>query len=183
MNRRPTWIMLGLLAIALLVLAFMEWTPQGKQISQTPTPTNTPLLLSGWDPERITRVELSSPDQPVYILTRQDNGNWIITDNPSPVNQDSINSLLQTLTNTTIRATLSGDITQDATGLATPILNISLQDAFGATVRIKIGNQTPISSGYYAQVDGQAPVVASKYNIEDLLSLSSPDQLLSSTTP
>lgn len=183
MNRRPTWIMLGLLAIALLALAFMEWTPQGKKISQTPTPTSIPLLLSGWDPERVTRVEFSTPDQSTYVLTKQANGTWIMNDNPNPVNQDNLYYLLQSLTNATVRATLSSDINQDATGLATPTLNIALQDSFGATVRIKIGNQTPISSGYYLQVDAQAPVVASKYDIEDLLSLASPQKLLSPSTP
>ncbi len=178
MNRRPTWIMLGLLAVALLVLAFFEWTPQGKQISQTPTPTSPPTLLSGWDAERIVRIQIQQSGQSEFVLSRPSGGLWVAENESSAINQETVSFLLNSITSASIRSSLSNDLAQDVTGLAEPILFLSLQDTFGAKVEIKIGLQTPISSGYYVQVNSDSPVVAGKYEIEDVLSISSLQALI-----
>jgi hypothetical protein len=64
-----------------------------------------------------------------------------------------------------------GTPADDSLGLAQPAYRIGVQAGEARDFEILVGKRTPTGFGYYAQVDGQTPIVVDQFNIDTVVSL------------
>ena len=173
MIRRGTWIVLAIFALlldAVLILQNQRGSVKLVEAGVTPSATEQPRLLNGWEAQDIVAVELKGEGR-AFNLTKAADGAWTAgPDTPAPVDAAQVDSLLSALASARILSGLGADSPLDSIGLTAPANIIIVQNTQGARSEIRLGGLTPTSSGYYAQVDSNPPVVVSTYNIDTLLS-------------
>jgi hypothetical protein len=170
MNRRPTWILLGLF-IALLITA---WLMQSKPFGKLPTPTVTPGLASLFDLQAnpVIFMRISDASGRAVTVEKDANGKWMLIE---PASQSADVERIQTAV---IRAQGVSIITKlddtpdlKAIGMDPPTYRIELKLADGQKQVAFIGNLTAIGSGYYAHLDGAPLYIVNKYGVEGMLDI------------
>ena len=144
-----------LIAVAvLLVLAagiFISNKKQAAKEKAGPTTNTTKIVSIPDDQFQEIRIQKASGDT---IDLKKENGKWAMTQPKAlPADQDSVSSLVSTLSNITADSTVeekAADLTPY--GLAKPSLEVQITPKSAKTVTFEIGDDTPTSSGAYAKL-------------------------------
>lgn len=197
MIRKGTWIVLVFFIVLLGAAIFLNRTPGGltfAQPTETISPTAIPRLLADWQADEIVYIEMkgqtqSSADSAVsgaagtVSLTKEEDGNWTIgPNNNEEARLGTVENLLSQLTTVRILSALDTSLPLDTAGLVEPRTVITLRSSNNRQTEIRVGGTTPTNSGYYVQLDSNAPVVVSTSSMDAILSLFDPAQL-SEPTP
>jgi len=181
MIRKGTWIVLFVFAVLLGLAFYLNKNPLPSETSATPTATAVPPLLEGWNEAEIVSIEYKG-DPGAVTLTQNPDGSWTLgPDNPRPAAIDKVESLRTSLASLQVQSILNTTDPLDAVGLAAPTRVLLVHSSAGKQSEIRIGNLSPTGSSYYVQVDNQTPVVVSKYSLDGVLSVLSPEMLAAPT--
>jgi hypothetical protein len=172
MIRKGTWIVLAVFVVFIGTLLILQRTRGNvKFITEavTPSATSAPLLLQGWQPADINYIEWRGEGQSL-TLTQSADGAWLLgPDQNAPVESSQVDSLRSSLVSLRPLSSLGASNPLDALGLSAPLNIITLRAASGMQAQFLLGDTTPTGSGYYAQINGGAPVVISKFELESIL--------------
>ena len=152
------------LTIAMVVLAalmgVLYWSNHHKAKEEESVKASAdaaPKILS-LNQADIVAVGIDRKDQPQLNLTRSQSGVWQITaPEPLPANQDSVSSLLSTLSSLNSDRLLeekAGDLA--GYGLAAPTFSVDITLKDNKTQKLLVGDQTPAGNSYYAMLAGDA---------------------------
>jgi len=150
------------LLIACLVLAALlgalYWSNRHPADSASSTKTATdaaPKILS-LAPQDITGLTIQSEAQPAVTLARNNSGQWQITaPQPLAADQDSVSSLLSTLSSLSAERLLEDKVSRPASyGLAAPAVQIDIALKDNQSKQVLIGDQTPSGNAFYAMLQG-----------------------------
>jgi len=184
MIQKKTWILLILFFVILSLALFIEQTPSITSSLRTATPTVFLKLFPGWSVEDLASLQLSdAKTQAIVGLEKYSENTWGFSPPQVAleVDQGKVQSLISSLLSLEILNTINANSTLEQYGLLPPNLIITLQNTQGETKLMNIGSETATASGYYVQVDDGMPAVISKYGIEGILQLFSPEGLILQT--
>lgn len=173
MVRKPTWILLGVFAVLLAGVFYLQKNPLPEAASKTPSPTAAPKLLEGWAPGDIVYMEMKDGQGKDIQMTQDaDGGNWTL----GPEGKQKVESgLAEEIRSQAVEfravTTLPAGYQLDPIGLQTPKRSLTLRSKQGKQVELRIGSATPTGEGYYVQVNNQAPVVVNQSTIDGTLDL------------
>ncbi len=147
-------------ALLLATLAGLFWWSNKKEASATKapaTPTTTKILEVPQDQIQSLRIEKAGSES---IELKRVAGKWSITAPKAlPADQDAVSSLLSTF------GALNADKLLDEKapnleqfGLTRPSLSVAATKQDGKTVKLLFGDETPTSSGSYAELAGDPRV-------------------------
>lgn len=150
------------LSIAMIVLAalmgVLYWSNHHKakeEESVKASPDSSPKILS-LNQADVVEVHIGRKDQPGIDLARSQSGTWQITaPKPLPADQDSVSTMLSTLSSLNSERLLeekAGD--PAAYGLAAPALSVDVRGKDNKTQKLLVGDQTPAGNSYYAMLAG-----------------------------
>jgi hypothetical protein len=167
MIRRSTWVIIIIFVLVIGMAVLVEKTPYF-QPSPTTTPTSAPRLLIS----SISALQLVDANGPTVSIKRDAKKTWVAEQPQNAlVDQGNITELESQLMSLEILSTPQPSPPADATGLQSPAETITITDTANQQHILKIGKQTPTSSGYYAQMDQGKPVVVSKTTIDRIVEL------------
>ncbi len=173
MVRKQTWILLAVFAVLLGVTFYLQKNPLPKAAgSVTPSATSAAPILQGWDPSSIVWLESKDSQGGTIVLSQDSQGNWTLgQDGKQKVEAGVPEEIRAQVTTMSPAASLPPSFALDPAGLKAPTRVLTLRDKQGKQAEIRIGNETPTGSGYYVQVDQQAPVVVDKTTVDGTLDL------------
>jgi len=185
MIRKPTLILLAILALLVGLTFYLQKSPAAQVDSDsatvTPSQTPRPSVLEGWQSTSIVFIQLSSSDGSGFDLVPSDKAEdeWILgPEDGGPVSLGTIERIRSEIVSLKVVAGLEDNYTLAAFGLEEPDRVITIRSSDGKQAAIRIGSQTPTGSGYYLQVNDQAPVIVSKASLDSLFELLEKDSLL-----
>jgi hypothetical protein len=173
MIRRSTWVVFGVFVVVAAVAIWLLKSPTSPMPSgaQTPSPTNTPKLINGWDTETVVSLELDRPTAEAVRLVVGQDKSWINETKPGSIAPGKVDQLLAELFAAETLAKLPADYSLDSLGLVNTGTVILLKSADGKTMQVTVGIVTPTGSGYYVQLDENAPVVVGKPDLDAVIQL------------
>ena len=170
--------------IILLVTLFVFETNNIQLLKQTPSPTAQLKVYEGWNIENIVRIDHQSGDLEGLSIIKNSDNSWTFPSSTSLVDQGTVQELLSTLESMVILTQLEPGFDLSSIGLVSPQHNIILTSDSQEKIEMWIGSQTPTGSGYYVSINNQPPIVISKYNVDSIIELLSPNNLvLQTATP
>jgi len=170
MIKRPTWILLILLA--LVIGAFFLVKNQPASSSQdTPTPLGNSYLITPAD-GTLQSIRVSDDQGRVVKIQKDPNGVWVVT-LPAPGDADqALASAAETQVGALLIVTaLDTPPALGTVGLTHPNSTIELTFSEGAEHKLEVGDATAIGSGYYVRLDAGSIYVVSSSGIDSLLKL------------
>jgi hypothetical protein len=181
MIRKSTWIVVAIFVVLLAGAFYLRENPLPSAASTTTSPTAMPVLLSGWSDNDIVSLEYKG-EQGLVTLVKNPDGSWLLgPDNKAPASIGQVAYLQAQLVAMRVDSVLNTTDPLDAVGLASPSRMITLRNDQGQQVEIRVGKLSVTGSGYYVQLDNQAPVVVNKYTLEAVLDGFNRDQLAAPT--
>lgn len=173
MVRKPTWILLGLFAVLLAGVFYLQKNPLPEPASKTPSPTAAPRLLEGWAAGDIVFMEMKdSQGKDIQLTQNADGASWTLgPDSKQKVESGLVEEIRSQVVEFRAVTTLPAGYQLEPIGLQTPKRSLALRNKQGKQAELRIGAATPTGDGYYVQVDNQAPVVLSKNTIDGTLDL------------
>ena len=178
MNRRTTWILVGLAAL-LAAYVWYSGQPRGNAAAGTETPS-VPTPIPGSGPLFNTTAEqiagvwiVDMAANRSVALSRNAEGNWEVTSpdvRPADPNQaQSWASQFATVFVSTV-ITQTTDLTPF--GVLSPTYTLGVKLVDGSNLRASVGDKAPTGSGYYVLRDGESnAVVVSTSAIDGLVAL------------
>ena len=154
----------GLLVAAIVLAALtgtLYWSNHRKPAASTTlSAAETSPKILDIKPAEATSIEISKPGAEDLKLGKNDAGKWQITSpKPLPADQDSVSSLLSTLSPLdSDRVVEEKAVNLHTYGLEKPSLKISIAEKNQKTEELLLGDDTPTSSGAYAAVKGDPRV-------------------------
>jgi hypothetical protein len=168
MIRRGTWIAIAVL-LALVGLSYFLRDRQSKTAeAATPTQGLSPLFdaILG-EPSRI-RIESAAGQ--ATELARNADGAWVL-DAPEEVEADQAAAQAAATQIGALRILSTVDLAPEIIGLDAPAYTLILSFNDGSAHSLRIGSITPITDGYYAQLDDGPYLVVDKYGLDELIGL------------
>jgi hypothetical protein len=179
MIRRSTWIALALL-LGLVGISFFLRDRQTKTAEvATPTQGLSPLLDNLGEPSLI-RIESAAGQ--TMELARTADGTWVL-EAPEEAAADQAAAQAAATQIEALRILSTVDLSPEVIGLDAPAYKLTLNFEDGSTHSLLIGSVTPITDGYYAQLDGGAYQVVDKYGLDVLIELVGAPPYLATPTP
>ena len=180
MIRRSTWIVLIFL-LALIGLSFYLRGREARELAAaTPTEGVSHLFAGGEGAPTMIRVEDSLGV--AVEFSRDEQGIWVLNAPESAAADQAVAEAAATQVDA-LRVLSTVDLAPDIIGLDSPAYTISL--AFGQSIahKLLIGAVTPISDGYYVQLDDGPYQVVDKYGLDELTGLLTNPPYLATPTP
>jgi hypothetical protein len=183
MIKRPTWILLILLALA-IVAYFLVRNHNTADLSAASTPTTpveTFLVTTADGALQNLRV---SDSQHIVEIRRNTSGTWIIDLPTAGLADESLVGAAETQINALrIVSTLDNQLNLADAGLTPPVSTIELAFASGIKHVLEVGSMTPSNSGYYVRYDAGNVYVISAAGVDALLNLLTAPPYLATATP
>ncbi len=185
MIRKQTWIVLGVFIVLLGFAFYLQKNPQVGAANATPSATVQPQLLPGLTDTDVVSIERKDQQGGTLQVSQDAQGDWLLgPENTQKVTPGPIEEARSQITSTLVLASVPENIDRTVTGLAQPATILTLKDKTGKQTELRIGNATPTGSGYYLQVNNQAPVIVDKGSVDGFLgSLTKDSLLLTTPTP
>jgi hypothetical protein len=174
MIRKQTWILVGIFAVLLGLAYYLRQNPVVNSANITQTPTNPVIMLAGWHSADITWIEYrnSQEEDGIIELTRSESGAWLLgPEDPQTVEAGKAEQIRSQIANIRVMSYMDPGYDLEALGLKTPEIILSIRDAQGRKVEMHFGSLTPTGTGYYVQVDDQAPQIVSKNGADAIFDL------------
>jgi hypothetical protein len=170
MIKRPTWILLILLALVFGAYSIIK-EQSSKVIKLTPTPTvNGYLIMPSGD--LLQSLYISDNKGNIFRMQRDLSKTWVITLPSSGVADQGLAGAAETQVGALrIVTMLETPPETSVIGLGVPTATLELGFISGITRKIEVGNITPTGSGYYVRYDGAKFYVISQSGIDSLLNL------------
>lgn len=184
MVRRQTWILLAVFAVLLGGAYYLQKNPlPSSSGTETPSPT-TParILKGGWNTSDIVWMELKGKQSSAVQLSRDNQGVWMLTPEAITVEPGKAEEIRTQIADMRALANLPASFALDAAGFTAPAFILTVKNTQGQQSIIRIGNETPTATGYYVQVDDQAPVVIDKTVIDNITGKLTKENLTPATT-
>lgn len=149
-------------AFVLLVLTgFLYWSGKHKPADDSSKiSADTPPQILKLDEGSITKLELKKKDAEPVVLTRENSGDWQITQpKPYRADQSSVNSLasaLSSLNSDRLVEEKGADL--GTFGLNQPSFEVDLTEKDSKSQKLLVGDDTPASGGVYAMLSGDPRV-------------------------
>jgi hypothetical protein len=170
MIKRPTWILLVILVLAVGAYFFIENRPS-KINASTPTATAGSFLITQAQGV-LQSLHIVDNKGDTFQMQRDLSKAWVVTAPSSgPADQGLAGAAETQVGALSIVTTLNTPPTLSDIGLAVPADTIDLVFVNGTSHTLEIGNLTPTSSGYYVRFDGGKIYVIEKSGIDSLLNL------------
>jgi hypothetical protein len=170
MIKRPTWILLVILVLAVGAYFFIENRPS-KINASTPTATAGSFLITQAQGV-LQSLHIVDNKGDTFQMQRDLSKAWVVTAPSSgPADQGLAGAAETQVGALSIVTTLNTPPTLSDIGLAVPADTIDLVFVNGTSHTMEIGNLTPTSSGYYVRFDGGKIYVIEKSGIDSLLNL------------
>jgi hypothetical protein len=170
MIKRPTWILLVILAVVVAAYFLVKNQPPGSS-DATPTAPGDQYLISEPDGSLIA-IRVSDDQGRVVQVQKDPGGVWVVTQpRPGEADQASAGAAETQVEALLIVTSLDTVLDPGAVGLSAPTATIELTFDGNIEHRLEIGATTSIGSGYYVRMDGSAVYVVSTSGIDSLLRL------------
>ncbi|MGD0610354.1 MAG: DUF4340 domain-containing protein [Anaerolineales bacterium] len=183
MIKRPTWIVLILLVLALGGYFFLKYRSPQKSGTPTPTEAGSTFLLPANGP-KLKSVRINDQNNKVTMIERDNNGNWNVSlPAPAPADQAAAEAAETQVGALSIVTKLNTNPPQSAMGLDTPADVIQLVYLDGTQHTLEVGSKTPTSSGYYVRFDHSNLYVISVDGIDPLLEMLDNPPYVPTATP
>lgn len=184
MIRRNTWILLAVFAVLLIAAVYLQRSG-GLTAGEVATPTvEQQQLLLDVGADEISGFQIEDAQGKVVAVKRDAQGAWALTE-PQAQNTDSVkvDSVVTSLASLEVLNTLESGLALDVIGLTKPTYTLQIGLANGSQHVIEIGEATPTGTGYYARMDGGAPVVVSKFAVDSAAELLTTPPIIATETP
>ena len=177
MVKRPTWILLFILALVIGAYFYLKSQPL-KSSAPTPTALGTRYLIPKGD-DLVTKIHIVDAQGNSLQMGRDATGNWAIMVGQSPTitqpklaaaDQSQAEAAETQLFALSVLTTLETSPSLDVIGLNPPAYTISLEFSSNRQQVLKVGALTPTGSGYYVQLEDKIYVI-SQSSIEAVLEL------------
>ena len=186
MVRRSTWILLVIFAI---LAAFAWWfqTYQADRDEYLPTETPTPARarVFSLSTTQVDEIGISSSDgSQVGFYRDPGTTQWAVRGEPvEQADAFQVEAVIGQLLALEIEETLPGNPALDSIGLAEPQYTITVMDSGGNQYILHVGVQTPIGTGYYAQLRSGEVVVVDNLVMDNVVGLLTNPPLLPTAAP
>lgn len=183
--RRSTIVLL-VLFVALGLLYWYTQQPGNAVKKALATSTSTAQPLSDLiRPDQVPVNQISIQDASGKIVSlKKSGGIWLLTtDHEAPANQDTSETIAQSVLSLRMVAKLDKAPDLATIGLSKPVYTVSLVLFDGSPYTFKIGNATVTDSGYYVQANDGSIVVIDKNTIDTLTNLIVDPPVLQTATP
>jgi hypothetical protein len=170
MVKRPTWILLAVLALVVGVYYILQNHPL-KKVEPTPTTTGDDLLISQAD-GALQSLRIYDKKGNNFQMQRDLSKSWVITAPQSGVADQGLAGAAETQVGALrIVTALETSPEPSVVGLDNPNSTLELRFTNGKSHKIEVGNVSPTGSGYYVRYDGGKVYVISQSGIDALLNL------------
>lgn len=167
MVKRPTWILLIVLALVSAAYFYLQERPL-KATTPTPTAIKSSFLVTK-DSGALTKIHILDAQGNSLQMGRDASGNWTIMVGQSPTitqpelaaaNQSQAEAAETQFFALSVLTTLEISPALDVIGLNPPAYTITL-GFFGDTQKVlEVGSLTPTGSGYYVSLEGKIYVIS-----------------------
>jgi hypothetical protein len=185
MIRRSTWIWLGLLAVALLAAYYLQFVREPAADSlETSEPVSTQFLFDGIEAAEVASLTITGEGGKTLEIHRDDQGLWNVTQpEGGTTDQAQVDALVSQVLTMQTMVTLNPVDDLEVYGLMQGSSVITLVLNGGQEHILHIGDLAPTNNGYYVRVDGEAPTVASSFNIDQVLNFLDNPPFAATPTP
>ena len=146
-------------AVFLAVLSGVIWWSNKKEAAATKTESIASPKILSLDQSAISSLTIERKGQPPLALSKNANGWQITAPQQLPADQDSVSSLLSTVSSLSSEHLIEDKASDLAPyGLSAPQLtfNVTLKD--NQSHKLQLGDQTPSGNAYYANLAGDPRV-------------------------
>lgn len=159
MVKRPTWILLIVLALVIGAYFYLQERPL-KATELSPTAFKPGFLITK-DSGALTKIHILDAQGNSLQMERDASGNWAITQpEPAAANQSQAEAAETQFFALSVLTTLETSPVLDVIGLNPPAYTITL-GFFGNTQKVlDVGGLTPTGSGYYVRLEGKFYVIS-----------------------
>jgi hypothetical protein len=183
MIKRPTLILLVILALVVIAYFVINGRGLTPSASYTPSATVTSFLITPSD-GTLQVLRISNSNNKVFQMQRDTGGTWVVTQpTTGPADQALAGAAETQVGALRIVTTLDNSLNLSDAGLSTPADTIELTFANNLKHVVQIGNLTPTGSGYYIRFDGGNLFVVSQAGIDALLKMLTTPPFPATQTP
>ncbi len=178
MNRRTTWILVGLAAL-LAAYVWYSGRPNSGAASGTATP-GIPTPIPGSGPlfnttaEQITGLwVMDMAANSSVALSKDTQGNWQVTSPEArPADLTQAQSWASQFANVYVSTVITTATDLTPFGVLSPTYTLGVKLVDGSNLRVSVGDKAPTGSGYYILRDGESnAVVVNTSAIDGLVAL------------
>lgn len=138
------------------------------QKSQEPTATTQPVLVS-LSVDSITEIRYTAKGQDEVIFSKTKEGVWQTGDGEKTITANDIESLIDKLNTAETDAVVNLDLDGSSIGLTDPAYQFVFVSSDGSEKTVKIGDENPTKSGYYARTDMGQILVISRSSVTNVV--------------
>jgi hypothetical protein len=183
MIKRPTWILLFILALVLVAYFVIKNHPSTTSTEPTPTTLGNSFLITQAD-GTLQRLHISDNQNHIFQMQRDTSGMWIVIfPTPGAADQSLAGAAETQLGALRIITILDNQLNLLDAGLEIPAYTIELTFVSGLKHVFQVGTLTPTKSGYYVRNDTGNLYVVSNSGIDALLNLLTTPPFASTETP
>lgn len=183
MIKRPTLILLVILALVIVVYFVIKNRPSATSPEPTPTALGNNFLITQAD-GTLVGFRIYDKQNRIVQMQRDTSGMWIVTLPTSGAADQSLAGAAETQVGALrIVTTLDNQLNLVDAGLDSPAYTIELTFVSNLKHVIQVGTLTPTNSGYYVRFDAGNLYVVSQSGIDALLNLLNAPPLNSTETP
>jgi hypothetical protein len=183
MIKRPTWILLVILALVLVAYFVIKNRSLASSTMPTPTAIGSNFLITKGD-GTLQSLHITDNQNRIFQMQRDTSATWIITfPAPGAADQSLAEAAATQVGALRIVTTLDNQLNLGDAGLDSPLYTIELTFSSGIKHVIQIGTLTPTNSGYYVRYDAGNLYVISQSGIDALLNLLTAPPFPATATP
>ena len=153
----------GLLIAAVLLAALgglVYWSEARKKADAGKPAADAPPKILTIPEDQLKTVDIKKKDGEETVVTRSDANKWQITKpQPLPADQDSVTSIVSTVSSLTSDRLIEDKASDLATyGLNQPVLVVTLTRKDGKSDKLLLGDDTPTGGGVFAKLENDPRV-------------------------
>jgi hypothetical protein len=177
MIKRSTWYVVAFSLVFLIIIFLISNNRQEDEAQAIPTLPPVEKAIPTNHFSQLQSISFRDPRGEKLVLNNK-NGDWSIFSDPAKVNQARVEELLANLESLEVKARPDNPKNIEDLGINPNGAMLSLTDSQGENTRINIGMLSPTGSGYYIQVNNNAPVLVSKGGLETIINLFNSENLI-----
>jgi hypothetical protein len=183
MIKRPTWILLAILALVIVAYFLIKSHPSATSTEPTPTALGNNFLITQSD-GTLQSLHINDRQNRIVQIQRDTSGTWIVTQpTPGVADQSLAEAAATQVGALRIVTTLDNQLNLVDAGLDSPAYTIKLTFASGISHVLQVGMLTPTNSGYYVLFDTGNLYVVSQSGVDALLNLLTVPPFPATATP